>query len=358
MNNLLLIFPLLYAFQVLKWCFSLKKDVKFKTAFPGNISWIVPFKNERNQLDAFFQSVSLQMRFPYEMILVDDGSEDHSAEVVKEWIPKLSFPVQLITLEGLGKKRAISQAIEMAKGEIVVCSDADCTFSPQFIEEISRPFSEERVVWVSGRVIFKSDGGFWKEVLASENEGFQAITAASIRANRPTMANGAAMAFRKKMFIEVGGYRGLEHVQSGDDELLLHRMWGKGDLVYAENAVVETHSVSSWKAFWKQRKRWVSKSGDYENRRMKVTMLVAWMARFSWILSLVLWNIVGVKFVILNSIFIVLPEIILLQRWGLSSNRAAVHLVIQAVYSLYVVVIPFLSRGIKNNDKKPPWIGL
>jgi cellulose synthase/poly-beta-1,6-N-acetylglucosamine synthase-like glycosyltransferase len=160
------------------------------------------------------------------------------------------------------------------------------------------------------------------------------------------------------MFIEVGGYLGLEHVQSGDDELLLHRMWGKGDLVYAENAVVETHSVSSWKAFWKQRKRWVSKSGDYENRRMKVTMLVAWMARFSWILSLVLWNIVGVKFVILNSIFIVLPEIILLQRWGLSSNRAAVHLVIQAVYSLYVVVIPFLSRGIKNNDKKPPWIGL
>jgi cellulose synthase/poly-beta-1,6-N-acetylglucosamine synthase-like glycosyltransferase len=344
MSSLLLLFPFLYAFQVLKWCFYLKKKDRQEEVFSGKVSWVVPFKNEEKNLDDFFRSIQQQSCFPVELILVDDGSTDASVELINRWIPTVSFSVILMENQGKGKKRALTQAVEIAKGEIVVCSDADCTFSPQFLHSISQPFSRSKVVWVSGRVVFHSNGSFWKEVLAAENEGLQAITAASIRANQPTMANGAAMAFRKSTFHEVGGYRGLEHLASGDDELLLHRMWGKGDLVYAENAVVNTHSVSSWSAFWRQRKRWVSKSGDYENKGMQMTMMVAWLSRCSWLISMGGINYFGGEILLFSSIFLILPEVILLQIWGLSLFRAILHVFIQGIYSLYVVFIPFLSK--------------
>lgn len=348
MNNLLLLFPFLYAFQVLKWCFFLKKKDQSVQEFSGKVSWIVPIKNEEKNLDDFFQSILQQSCFPEELILVNDGSTDASAEVINRWIPAFSFPVILMENQGKGKKQALSQAIEIAKGEVLLCSDADCTFDPQYFHFISRPFSQPNVVWVSGRVKFISDGRFWKEVLASENEGLQAITAASIRANQPTMANGAAMAFRKSTFFEVGGYRGLEHLVSGDDELLLHRMQGKGKLVYAENAIVYTHSVSTWAEFWKQRKRWVSKSGDYENKSMQITMLVAWLSRLFCLVSLVGIGFFGMKFLILNTSLLLIPEAVLLQMWGLSFRRAVIHGVIQPVYAGYVLIIPLLGKIFKS----------
>jgi len=344
MNNLLLLFPFLYAFQVLKWCYYFKKKDRHDGTFSGKVSWIVPFKNEENNLDDFFRSIQQQSCFPEELILVNDGSTDGSLEVINRWISIFSFPVFLVENQGIGKKQALTQGIGLARGEIVVCSDADCTFLPSFLSSISQPFSHSKVVWVSGRVVFHSNGRFWKEVLAAENEGLQAITAASIRANRPTMANGAAMAFRKSAFHEVGGYRGLEHLASGDDELLLHRMWGKGDLVYADNAVVMTHSVSSWAAFWKQRKRWVSKSGDYENKGMQRTMLVAWLSRCSWLISIFGFNHFGGEILLLSSFFLIFPEVLLLQIWGLKPSRSVLHIFIQGIYSLYVVFIPFLSK--------------
>jgi cellulose synthase/poly-beta-1,6-N-acetylglucosamine synthase-like glycosyltransferase len=341
---LLLLFPGIYALQVLKWIFSLGRKTTFQKKFTGEITWIVPFKNEENNLEAFFQSILKQTHFPEELILVNDHSSDDSVKIIEKWSAKMPFPMVLVDHVGEGKKRAISQAIEMAKGEVMVCSDADCEFSPHFFASISQPFVNDEVVWVSGRVSFESDGSFWKEVLAAENEGLQAITAASIRGNQPTMANGAAMAFRKRSFVEVGGYWGLEHLVSGDDELLLHRMQGKGKLVYAENAVVRTQSANSWNAFWKQRIRWVSKSADYENRRMQWTMLVAWMSRVSWLFSLVGIGFFGMKFLILNTALLLIPEAVLLQGWGLSFRRAVIHGIIQPAYAIYVVIIPILSR--------------
>jgi cellulose synthase/poly-beta-1,6-N-acetylglucosamine synthase-like glycosyltransferase len=341
---LLLLFPGIYALQVLKWIFSLRRKTTFHKKFTGKITWIVPFKNEEHNLEAFFQSIQGQSQFPEELILVNDHSSDDSVKIIENWKTKMSFPVLLVDHLGEGKKRAISQAIELAKGEVMVCSDADCEFSPHFFASISQPFGINEVVWVSGRVSFESDGGFWKEVLAAENEGLQAITAASIRGNQPTMANGAAMAFRKKSFVEVGGYSGLEHLVSGDDELLLHRMQGKGKLVYAENAVVRTHSSNGWNSFWRQRMRWVSKSGDYENRRMQWTMLVAWMSRVCWLVSLAGIGFFGMKFFILNTALMLIPEAILLQLWGISFRRAVIHGFIQPPYAIYVVVIPILSK--------------
>jgi len=345
MNNLLLIFPAFYAIQVLKWCFYVRKRNGSSVPFQGKVTWLIPFKNEAKNLENFFQSVVHQSYLPFEIILVNDGSTDDSVVMVQNWMAKIPIPVQLLHQEQKGKKLAISKGVEKAEGDVIVCSDADCVFDPEFLLNLVQSFSQEGVVWVSGRVKFFSDGGFWKEVLASENEGLQAITAASIRANQPTMANGAAMAFRKSTFFEVGGYRGLEHLASGDDELLLHRMWGMGELVYAENAVVYTHSVSTWAEFWKQRKRWVSKSGDYENKRMQITMLVAWLSRCSWMICLFGVPSFGIKIFLAASFLMIIPEVFLLQIWGLSFLRAVLHLIIQVPYTFYVILIPFLSRS-------------
>jgi hypothetical protein len=72
--------------------------------------------------------------------------------------------------------------------------------------------------------------------------------------------------------------------------------------------------------------------------------LVAWLSRCSWLISMGGINYFGGEILLFSSIFLILPEVILLQIWGLSLFRAILHVFIQGIYSLYVVFIPFLSK--------------
>ena len=77
---------------------------------------------------------------------------------------------------------------------------------------------------------------------------------------------------------------------------------------------------------------------------MQWTMLVAWMSRVSLLVSLSGIGFFGMKFLILNTALMFIPEAVLLQVWGTSFRRAVIHVFIQPAYAIYVVIIPILSR--------------
>ena len=80
----------------------------------------------------------------------------------------------------------------------------------------------------------------------------QGITAASVTQDFHTMCNGANLAYRKRSFENVNGFEGIDHVATGDDMLLMHKIRQRepGSLHYlkSKHAIVTTPPMPTWKA--------------------------------------------------------------------------------------------------------------
>jgi cellulose synthase/poly-beta-1,6-N-acetylglucosamine synthase-like glycosyltransferase len=140
---------------------------------------------------------------------------------------------------------------------------------------------------------------------ALEFMGLIAVGAAGIADKHPTMCNGANLAYRKSVFIEVGGFAGIDHIASGDDELLMHKIaaLGKYKIRFAKSkaAIVHTHAQETWTDFKRQRIRWVSKSTHYKRSSITAILVLSYLAMLGFLFLLIagiwdmrLWAILGI----------------------------------------------------------------
>ncbi|MCH5689775.1 hypothetical protein LWM68_39450 [Niabella sp. W65] len=81
----------------------------------------------------------------------------------------------------------------------------------------------------------------------------QGITGASVAGKKHNMCNGANLAYKREVFYEVDGFKGIDNIASGDDMLLMHKIWKRypNQIGYlkAKEAIVETEAAPTWKAF-------------------------------------------------------------------------------------------------------------
>jgi cellulose synthase/poly-beta-1,6-N-acetylglucosamine synthase-like glycosyltransferase len=111
--------------------------------------------------------------------------------------------------------------------------------------------------------------------------GMQGITAATHRLKLGNMSNGANLAFTREIFYEVNGYQGIEHLASGDDYLLMMKIAKKpgSKIAYlkSKHAIVTTLPQPDWQSFFRQRIRWASKSGKYNDVRMTLVLAMVYL---------------------------------------------------------------------------------
>ena len=250
------------------------------------VSVIVPARDEEAAigacLDAIFSNDYPEDHF--EVIVVDDLSEDGTAEVVRRTMARVNAPVaagfeeeagpprlrlvqmpENATRERAHKKRAIEKAIGLARGEVILSTDADCVVPPGWIGAMAARFDEGTAL-VSGPVLYPT-GGAAANVMALEFLGLVAVGAGAIGIGRPNMCNGANVAYRKDVFEALGGFSGIDHLTSGDDELLMQKIAYTTDwrvrFCAEREAAVLTEAPGSLRAFFEQRRRWASKGAHY-----------------------------------------------------------------------------------------------
>ncbi|MCG8607887.1 glycosyltransferase [bacterium] len=221
-------------------------------------------------------SAILKQSYPrarMEILVIDDRSTDRTAEIVRK-VAKKNTGVRLVqvtdTLPNVApKKRALNLGVRQAKGEIIVTTDADCLPGRDWVAEMVKYF-DSGVGLVAGYNPYRHWGSTlsqFSRILALDYFAMAAVAAASAGLGHPISCSGGNLAYRKKVYQQVGGFGPCSAWVSGDDDLLLQRVrqetrW-KVRYAVAPNTFVPTAPPLSFKEFWNQRVRYASKCALY-----------------------------------------------------------------------------------------------
>ncbi|MFI5186060.1 MAG: glycosyltransferase family 2 protein [Chitinophagales bacterium] len=118
-----------------------------------DISIVIPFLDEAEslpELTEWIRRVLDENRLSYEIIMVDDGSSDHSWQVVEEQRKKNPNIKGIKFQRNYGKSAALNEGFRAAQGDVVITMDADLQDSPEEIPELRRMILEDRYDIVSG----------------------------------------------------------------------------------------------------------------------------------------------------------------------------------------------------------------
>lgn len=289
---------LYYCFYNFRTAFFFRRLMKKSKANVSSdlpfVSVIVAARNEEFHIARLITCLREQ-DYPassWEFILVNDHSEDETAEQAAFFSRGIPHSHLLSLPEGkTGKKAAIEYGISTARGEIILCTDADCISGKKWISSMAAQFTMDTGA-VSGPVRLHAGSGIFSSLQALEFMGLIATGSAAIESGNPSLANGANFAYRKKVFLEVDGFNGNATLPSGDDEFLLHKIHatGKYKIRFAaqKEAIVSTDPQPDLNSFSNQRIRWVSKSLAYTKKSISLSLSVIWLGMWLFPLLTVL----------------------------------------------------------------------
>jgi cellulose synthase/poly-beta-1,6-N-acetylglucosamine synthase-like glycosyltransferase len=262
------------------------------------VSVIVPARNESENITSCLESIIAQT-FPvslYEIIIVDDSSDDNTVEVVKAFINKSSLNnIRLIELSDKnihGKKQVISEAISVSNGDLIITTDADCSVSENWISSIVEYYERYKPAMIAGPVCFTEGRNLFQQMQGLEFLSLISSGAAAMQLRMPIMCNGANLAYEKKAFIEAGEYDANNKYTCGDDIFLMLALKKtakrKIAFIKCRDAIVHTPAQLTMKDFTNQRRRWASKSRGYTDAVIISVALLVFLFNLSLIASAVL----------------------------------------------------------------------
>ena len=280
---LLLIGVLIYGFEKVPR-FKLDNTPP-KTAF----SLIVPFRNEENNLPQLLKSIK-ELDYPtdlYEIILVDDHSEDQSVRVIKTFIENGLKHVTILknTVKSSSpKKAAIAKAIKSAQYDWVITTDADCRVPKLWLKSFDNIIQKTHLRLIAAPVNYYDIASFLDRFQTLDLLSLMGTTIGGFGIKEPFLANGANLAYQKTLFSELSGFDGSTEIASGDDVFLLQKAvkYNSDDVCYLKSidATVETKPQRNWDQLVSQRLRWAAKATNYKSFFAIITGLVVFLMNF------------------------------------------------------------------------------
>ena len=303
----------------------------------------------------------------YQIILVDDGSTDGTADIARSF---KSEQIRVLTLQhyftpamvgNSFKKKAIELAMRFAGGDLILMTDADCRVGNKWISTMVDYYETTGHKMISGPVCFKCSNNIFESFQGLDFLTMVGIGAATLANKFPVMCNGANMAFERKTFFELGGFNGVSAHASGDDVFLLHKVANKYpesvSFLKSRDAIVSTRPESKIGSFIQQRIRWVSKSFSYTNKMITVTLMLSYLFNVSvFINAIAIWFLPSLVPLLITQIAgkFLLDFIFLFTAASFFRQKRLLWLFLpsQVLHVLYIV-----SVGLLSNIGKYKWKG-
>ncbi len=224
---------------------------------------IVAARNEEKNILRCLKSLN-KLEYPggkLEIILVDDKSTDSTGKIIDDFIKGRKIFTKIITKREVGhlkgKTNAIANAIDIAKGDIILTTDADCEVNPKWAITTAA-YYKEGIGAVNGFTTQTAYNGF-SGLQALDFIYLLIVASGTGNLGIPISCIGNNMSYRKKAYREIGGYEGLPFSVT-EDSNLLHAI-NKSDkykIIYPlnEDALITSLPCDSFKSLFRQKKRW------------------------------------------------------------------------------------------------------
>lgn len=308
---LLVIGLLIYGFDKVD-VFKLQ-DLTPKTKF----SVVIAFRNEAKNLPKLLESIA-NLNYPkslFEVILVNDESDDNSVTVINEILNKKSSKKRFNQGENIKiiatnrtshspKKDAITSAINVAKHNWIVTTDADCIIPKYWLDTFDEFIQLNQPNCIVAPVTYHGKTSFFNRFQTLDFLSLQGATIGGFGIKKPILCNGANFAYLKSEFNALNGFNGNDAIVSGDDVFLLEKFL-KNDVkkvhyLKSKQTIVTTNPAESFKSLVHQRIRWASKTSQLNNWFTKFIGLVVILGNFVYLafIPAVLLNLIAAKIAI------------------------------------------------------------
>ena len=312
-----------------------------------SVSIVIAARDEEENIGRCLESMC-NLTYPHEkleVLVVDDRSTDRTGKIVEGFAGRPTT-IRLIRAQPAtghlqGKANAVTQGLDVATGEVILFTDADCEVQPGWVEETVKYYNEGRVGLVAGFTELRASSQFEK-MQALDWFLLFSLAAAGIRLRHPFTAVGNNLSVTRGAYDAVGGYRSIPFSVT-EDYALFHAVTSKGKLVARfpldPSTLVFSRPCVSWKQLYNQKKRWFAGGRDMEvsnfvffglSYLFKLLLFIGipamWAAGnwFPWLASAI------------GDLVVLLPSLAAFRRWNLLSA----FLFLEIYLAAYVVLFP------------------
>lgn len=321
-----------------------------------SLSVVIACKNEEEHIRRLLSSIAQQSYQNFELIIVNDHSTDRTKRIIENVQTEFS-KIQLIDAVGFGKKNALKEGIQLATGNLIVTTDADCIPSFLWLESIVHFQNHNPCDLIICPVKFLGDSTLFSSLQILEFTSLVASGAGASGAGMPIMCNGANLAFTRKAWLTSQADLHSEEL-SGDDIFLLQSVKKKHGVIKflkSDSAIVLTEPSVSLSAFCKQRCRWASKSPAYSDWQLIFTSCVVFsICVLPFVLigfSFAEHKFLGILLSVLIFKYLLDTLFMLSVRSFFRLRHVAVHsLLLSLVYPFYIVLVSLSSLLFKPKN--------
>jgi cellulose synthase/poly-beta-1,6-N-acetylglucosamine synthase-like glycosyltransferase len=262
---ILLAFSFIVIFLLFNILFKKQKLYQPQGLHATPLSIIIPFRNEEKNLPILLHSLDKQQFTNFELLLINDSSEDNSIEIVTSLMTKVNIPVRLLeshfdhSINLTSKQQAIDFGIKNARYDYIILTDADMQFSPDWLLQLSAPLQAKPDMVIGHTEI--ADG---KKTIFAFTQSFQLEFLFSIAwafdiSGITGSCMGNNLLISKKTYMDLGGQQRIGYSITEDRDLYNLFIKNGKKCIFSTpfTAKAFTNACSSLKQFYFQMRRWV-----------------------------------------------------------------------------------------------------
>lgn len=357
---------LVFLLQVLVYLISYGKFAFHKTVKPATshfkpVSVIICAKNEEQHLIKNLPLVLKQDYPEYEVIVVDDYSQDDSKIILEDYERKYPH-MRIISVKEdrpykIGKKFPLTLGIKGAKYDTVVLTDADCVpASDQWLKEISAQFMDKTEI-VLGYGAYEKLPGLLNKLIRFDTFMIAMQYFSFALKGKAYMGVGRNLAYKTEVFFRNKGFANHTHIASGDDDLFIHRVAKKDNvaIVYShESHTISTPKKSFTEWAW-QKKRHLTTAPLYR-KSVKRFFGYVYLLPVLFYLLLAVLAILQYALYILPGIFLlrIIVQLIVYRKAMIKLNEKDLLFYTPFLEILFIFIQPYLYISSKLT-KNVPW---
>ena len=283
-----------YSFIFGRFAFSKQNKPKNnQTNLP--VSVIVCAKNEAENLKTFLPSILNQEYPKFEVILINDASNDDTLSVM-EAFKAHHQNVKVVNVKSVetfwgNKKYALTLGIKASSYNFVLLTDADCKpLSKYWIKEMSLHFNKEKTIILGYGSYAKIKNSLLNKLIRFETLLTAVHYFSFAKTGMPYMGVGRNLAYAKKEFFNTNGFIKHIKVRSGDDDLFINQIANNKNtaICFLKNSFTESIPEKTFNNWFRQKRRHVSTAKYYKPKHKILLALIYASQLLFWLLAVIL----------------------------------------------------------------------